>query len=289
METIIQKLKDGRNLAYAEYGDINGIPVFYAHGGPGSHLEGQFFHEAAIKYGFRFIATDRPGMGNSTYLENRTLLDYPSDISELADTLDIDKFGVMGWSAGGAHTTVCGYAIPERLIFNFSFAGYTNFAELPEAEKYLKSKMDQISVGLSKTHPKLFKMFFDLMGFSEKHLPKSYFKALMKEVTETDQEIAKNEEFHKLFMEDQTEAFKQGSKGVTTDAAVHYVDWGFRLKDIPIKLNVFHGTDDTMVPFEYGKHIAKNVPNCILHTIKGEGHLFPYKHLDEIFDLAKRK
>ena len=82
------------------------------------------------------------------------MLDYPSDISELADALDIDKLGVMGWSAGGAHTTVCGNAIPERLLFNFSFAGYTNFAELPKAEKYLKSKMDQISVGLSKTHPK---------------------------------------------------------------------------------------------------------------------------------------
>ena len=289
MATKIQKLKDGRNLAYAEYGDFNGKPVFYAHGGPGSHLEGKLFHNAAKKYGFRFIATDRPGMGDSTYLKNRTLLDYPSDISELADVLGINKFGVMGWSAGGAHTTVCGYAIPERLLFNFSFAGYTNFAELPEAEKYLKSKMDQISVGLSKTHPKLFKMFFDIMGFSEKHMPKSYFKALMKEVTKTDQKIAKDEKFHQLFMEDQAEAFKQGSKGVTTDAAVHYVDWGFRLKDIPVKLNVFHGTNDTMVPFEYGKNIAENVPNCNLHAIKGEGHLFPYKHLNEIFNLAKQE
>ena len=100
MKTKIQKLKDGRNLAYAEYGNVKGIPVFYAHGGPGSSREGQFFHEVAIKYGFWFIATDRPGMGDSTYLENRTLLDYPRDISELADALDIDKFGVMGWSAG---------------------------------------------------------------------------------------------------------------------------------------------------------------------------------------------
>ncbi|MEA1990775.1 MAG: hypothetical protein U9N58_01055 [Thermodesulfobacteriota bacterium] len=90
-------------------------------------------------------------------------------------------------------------------------------------------------------------------------------------------------------MEDQTEAFKQGSKGVTTDAAVHYVDWGFRLKAIPIKLNVFHGTEDTMVPFKYDKHIAENVSNCTLHTIIGEGHLFPYKHLDKIFDLAKKE
>ena len=53
--------------------------------------------------------------------------------------------------------------------------------------------MDQISVGLSKTHPKLFKMVFDLMGFSEKHMPKAYFKALMKEVGETDQKIAEDD------------------------------------------------------------------------------------------------
>ena len=71
-----------------------------------------------------------------------------------------------------------------------------------------------------------------------------------KEVTETDREITKEKTFHELFMEDQTEAFKQGGKGVTTDAAVHYEDWGFMLKDIPVKLNVFHGTKDTMVPFE---------------------------------------
>ena len=45
------------------------------------------------------------------------------------------------------------------------------------------------------------------MGFSAKYMSKSYFKALMKEVTETDQKIAKDEKYHKLFMEVQTEAF----------------------------------------------------------------------------------
>jgi pimeloyl-ACP methyl ester carboxylesterase len=136
-----------------EFGDPAGRPVFYAHGGPGSHVEGKLFHEVALCRKYRFIATDRPGMGESTYLADRKLLDYPRDIAELADALGIDKFGVMGWSGGGAHTTVCAYAIPERLLFNLTFAGYTNFAEMPGAEKYLESKMDQVAVGLSKKHP----------------------------------------------------------------------------------------------------------------------------------------
>ena len=53
-------LKDGRILAYKEYGQAGGHPVFYAHGGPGSRLEGAIFDEKAAEYGFRLIATDRP-------------------------------------------------------------------------------------------------------------------------------------------------------------------------------------------------------------------------------------
>jgi len=286
METKHHVLKDGRTLAYMEFGYPAGRPVFYAHGGPGSRLEGRLFHEEALRRKYRVIATDRPGMGESTYLLNRKLLDYPRDVAELADALGIGKFGVMGWSGGGAHTTVCGYAIPERLLFNMSFAGYTNFAEMPGAEEYLESKLDQMSVGLSRKHPRLFKIFFDLMNAGEKFMPDLTYKAFMKELCESDRKIASEEEFRKIFMESQAEAFRQGSRGVTSDAAVHYVDWGFRLEEISFKLHVFHGTDDHLVPLEFGRHIRKNVARCELHILKGEGHLFPHKYMTLIFDTA---
>jgi len=286
METKHHSLKDGRTLSYMEFGDPAGDPVFYAHGGPGSRLEGKLFHKEASRRKYRFIATDRPGMGESTYLSNRRLLDYPRDIAELADALGIDRFGVMGWSGGGAHTTVCGYAIPERLLFNLSFAGYTNFVELPNAEKYLESKLDQISVGLSRKHPRLFKMFFDLMYVSEKFMPELTYNSFMKQLCASDRKIAAEVYFRKVFTESQAEAFRQDCQGVTTDAAVHYVDWGFRLEEISFKLHVFHGTEDHLVPFEFGRHIGENVPCCELHGLEGEGHLFPYRYMTLIFDTA---
>jgi pimeloyl-ACP methyl ester carboxylesterase len=286
METKYYSLRDGRTLSYIEFGDPTGHPIFYAHGGPGSRLEGKLFHEEALCRNYRFIATDRPGMGESTYLPNRKLLDYPKDITELADALGIDKFGVMGWSGGGAHTTVCGYAIPKRLLFNISFAGYTNFAQMPGAEEYLESKMDQVSVGLSKKHPRLFKIFFDILSVSEKLFPESTYKAVMKTLCESDQKIAAEQDFKDVFIESQVEAFRQGSQGVTSDAAVHYVDWGFKLEEILFNLHVFHGTEDHLVPLEFGQHVSKIVPNCELHIMKGEGHLFPYKYMTLIFDTA---
>ena len=101
MKTKMFVLKDGRNLAYEEFGDPEGVPVFHAHGGPGSRLEGEWFHETAVQKGFRIIATDRPGFGESSYMPDRKHGDYARGIAELADALDIVKFGVTGWSGGG--------------------------------------------------------------------------------------------------------------------------------------------------------------------------------------------
>ena len=277
-------LQDGRTLAYNEYGDPNGIPIFHAHGGPGSRLEGQTFHEIAQERHYRIISTDRPGMGESTYLEGRRLLDYPQDILQLADHFGIERFGVTGWSGGGAHTTVCAYAIPERLIFNMSFAGYTSFIEMPGAEHYLKSPLDRMSVGLSKEHPRLFKLFFDLMGLSEKHMPESYFKSMLKTMGDADTEIASAPGFKELFLAEEHEAFRQGSLGVTTDAAVHYVDWGFQLSEITFPIHVFHGTDDQLVPVDYAHHLTEHVPESTLHILEGAGHLFPFREQELIFD-----
>ena len=79
----------------------------------------------------------------------------------------------------------------------------------------------------------------------------------------------------------------QGGQGVTVDALVHYVDWGFRLNEIPGPVHVFHGTEDRHVPVAYAHHLAENIPHCQLHLLEGEGHLFPATHQDLIFETAR--
>ncbi len=291
METKHFLLIDGRTIAYIDAGDPNGTPVIYAHGGPGSRLEAAWLRDAAQRKGFRFITTDRPGFGESTYLENRLLLDYPRDIAELADCLGIEKFGVMGWSGGGIHTTICAQAIPERLLFNFSFAGYTNWGQMPDAPSYLRSsnKLDKMATQLSREYPKLFRFFFEMMSLSDKLMPEKTVDAIVAELNDTDKAIAASPEFRRILVADQHEAFKQGSKGPTRDAYLHLRDWGIKLEDIAFPINVFHGTDDYLVPIEYAYHLKEHVPDCRLHIWEGEGHLAPNDHLDEIFDLARRE
>jgi pimeloyl-ACP methyl ester carboxylesterase len=226
-------------------------------------------------------------MGRSTYQPERAILDYPVDITELADALGIAKFGVLGWSSGGAHTTVCGYALAERLTFCLPLCGYTNFAELPGAAGMLNTWMDRLSVGLSSKAPWLFRLFFDLMAVSVKYFPEAYYKEVARAVSKSDRAIMAEPDFKAHFIADQKEAMVQGGLGVTLDAKVHYAEWGFRLRQIPVKVHIFHGTEDTMVPVAFARHLAENIPDCELHLLQGQGHLFPVDHQDFIFEIAK--
>jgi pimeloyl-ACP methyl ester carboxylesterase len=108
-------LRDGRNLAYAEYGRRRGSPAFYFHGTPGGLLEGRLLDEAARLQDVRLIAVDRPGYGSSDFKKDRRITDWPGDVADLADALEIDRFGVVGLSGGGPHVQACAAAMPERV------------------------------------------------------------------------------------------------------------------------------------------------------------------------------
>jgi len=111
------KLKDGRMLGYAEYGAPEGKPVFYFHGFPGSRLDWPFSDadDSATQLNARIIAVDRPGMGLSDFKRGREIRDWPDDVAEVSDMLQLDRFAVLGISGGGPYAASCAYKIPERL------------------------------------------------------------------------------------------------------------------------------------------------------------------------------
>src|SRR5689334_6768677 len=114
-DALMLRLRDGRRLAYNEWGDPRGKPVLYFHGLHSSRLalyrDADFF----AAHGIRFITTDRPGVGQSDPQPHRTLLDWPADVIQLADALGLDRFAILAITGGGPYALACAYAIPARL------------------------------------------------------------------------------------------------------------------------------------------------------------------------------
>ena len=93
---------DQHQLWVAEYGNKNGLPVVFLHGGPGSgceHYHARFFDPER----YRIILFDQRGAGRSTphaSLEANTTQDLIADIERLRDHLSIDQWVVFGGSWG---------------------------------------------------------------------------------------------------------------------------------------------------------------------------------------------
>ena len=83
----IIKLSGNRTVAISEYGVATGAPVFFFHGWPSSRTMAQLTDAAARELGLRIISPDRPGIRDSTFHPERTLLDWPPLLAELADKL----------------------------------------------------------------------------------------------------------------------------------------------------------------------------------------------------------
>src|SRR5262249_28121694 len=64
-------LRDGRTLAWCEYGVPDGRPVLQFQGTPGSRFSRYAHEESYVRLGARVIVFDRPGYGASTRLPGR--------------------------------------------------------------------------------------------------------------------------------------------------------------------------------------------------------------------------
>ena len=108
-------LRDRRRLGFAEFGDQQGRPLFYFHGFPGSRLEARLADRISRDLHVRFIAIDRPGYGLSSFKAGRSFLDLADDVCDLADTLEIGRFSILGVSGGGPYAAACARKIPVYL------------------------------------------------------------------------------------------------------------------------------------------------------------------------------
>ena len=275
------KLKDGRKLGYIDIGKSDGKPLFHFNGFPGSRLEVTILADRAIKKNIRVIGIDRPGMGLSDFKKNRTLLDWPDDVVELADALGIDKFAIEGISGGGPYVAACAYKIPERL----TSCGIISGAASKDLE--IEKKMRIFSV--IRIFPWLFKLMIWLQSRGMRNLEKAEkkMKESAKKFPEADRKIFDDPQILSLFVKETAEAFRQGSKGVYYEGKIYARSWGFNLEDISPKLTVYiwHGEADQIVPVAMGRGMCKLIPNCEGKFYPGEGHYSTiFKYYKEIID-----
>lgn len=272
------QLPDGRQIGFQGYGDREGSPVFFFHGWIGSRLDFAPNDAVARELGVRVISVDRPGCGSSDFQEHRRLLDWPDDVSVLADALGLDKFAVCGHSFGGPYVAACAYQLPGRITSAAIVAGISPLS-FKGATRGMPGFV-RLALWLGGSVPVLTRPYVALMGRMVKN-PDSIAKGIGSLLPDDELALLDTPRFDGFF-DNFGEMVKNGSQGAYWDARTFLGEWEFECEDIEIPVSLFYGTVDQNVPIQMGEYYRDEIPNSEATFYEGEGHFIMYSHADEI-------
>jgi len=282
-------LRDGRRLAYAEYGPKDGFPVLHFHPLPGSRLLSHVDIEEITKNtGVRLIIVDRPGIGLSSPAVNRELLDWADDISQLIKHLNIEKFSVSGHSAGGPHALAVAYKLPEK-VHRVAIIGGVIFPTcFGESEDSLEWKdvlnlrpLNKMTGYLGMYYPKVLYALTKVIAGSGMLVNVNASIDAIAEIP-GEAEIFKDQRWRDLFYHVSADCVQQGPY-MLDELILIPKNWKFHINQIEVPVDVWHGSNDELTSLTMAKYTAKQVPGAQLHIIDGEGHYSLWAfHLTEI-------
>jgi pimeloyl-ACP methyl ester carboxylesterase len=278
-------LRDGRTLAWHEWGVLDGIPVLRLQGTPGSRFARYPKPELWERLGVRVIMADRPGFGASTRLPGRGLVAVADDLVELLDHLNLDRVPVIGISGGGPHVLALGARHPERISAATVAAGT---APLIEAEIPLL-------IGINAEAERRTRdggwdaLYLLLQEIREKVLadPLAGFRAAHRDAPPEDQAVMNDPAFPQALEQNQTESLRPGAEG-WCDECFAMDDWDIAPEAVRVHVVWYHSRQDAHMPLPAARRVVDRLPSVELRLWDG-GHLETFHREEEMMcDLLAR-
>jgi pimeloyl-ACP methyl ester carboxylesterase len=275
----VHRLADGRAMGYAEFGATDGRPLVFCHGFASSRLAGSLLDAEAAALGLRVIAPDRPGHGLSDFKRRGRVAAWTTDVASLAEVLGIDRFAVLGFSAGGAYAAACAALLGDRV----TVAGIASGWAPPQAPKTKPAPRLPFVPALGR-HVRLLRRFaLARVAKAVANDGVTFLDKVSKATPPADRTIVADATLRQLLADDLREAFRQGARGPARDARAVNRRWGFRLEDIRIPVWLWHGQEDRNVPPALARYVSERIPGSRTTLYRADGHLSTLvSHVSEI-------
>jgi pimeloyl-ACP methyl ester carboxylesterase len=278
------EIAPGRTLGFAEFGDPQGRPLLWFHGTPGGRrqLPPDAPGEARARR-LRIIGVERPGTGRSTPARYRCVRDAAGDIARLADVLALDRFGVIGLSGGGPYALACAHDLPDRVVVAVVLGGVAPLcgpgAVHPWRWSWLRLlapamdlARDPVALALQAAVRALLPVGYQAIDLYARLAPRA------------DRPVLRDPLFRTMFVEDLSNAAREGLRAPVHDVALFARPWGFSLGDIRVPVRFWQGEADGIVPPNHCAHQASLIPDARLVLTPGEGHFAGFQNVRTVLD-----
>jgi pimeloyl-ACP methyl ester carboxylesterase len=275
-------ISGGGRLAYEQYGDPTGTPVFFCHGWPSSRTMAQLTDAAARELRVRIISPDRPGISQSTLQPDRKLIDWPPVLQQLAEHLGIDQFRMLAISGGAPYAYVTAWAMPERVRAIAIVSGAPPIVDFSDHSGLLR--LYRWMLALYRTQPRLLQQLFRLARpIASMPQPIRFRPLILKLLRPCDAAALRDDFAFEACFESARRGWRGSSEGMLIDARVYAEPWGFKLEDVDLPVRLWHGKEDRAFAFRVAEEVARRLPNCAARYVEHEGHYsLPIRHIHEI-------
>jgi pimeloyl-ACP methyl ester carboxylesterase len=279
-DTRLVVLPDGRRIECAIYGDPAGFPVLYCHGGLSAPVDIAFADDEARARHVRLVAPARPGIASSDRCRDRRVADWASDVSAVVATLGIERFSVLGWSAGGPFALAVTAGLAPLVAHTATVGGMAPL-EAPLSARQLGLRLDQVLFPLAARSRSLASVLVRASTLAPAGAERSLLlRTLPPEDRAVVEKMTPAEAAAGL-----RDATRHGAGGVADDYAVLAAGWGFELADVGGPVTVFQGAGDTLLPLSHAEALAAQLPSGRLEVVQGAGHFLLHSHLVRVLDV----
>ncbi|HUG30238.1 MAG TPA: alpha/beta hydrolase [Candidatus Limnocylindria bacterium] len=267
-------LRDGRAVAYAEWGDLGGRPVVLFHGSPGSRLlcpDG----DATAALGVRLITVDRPGYGRSDPDPDHSLQTWADDYAEFQALLGLPPCPVVGWSGGGPYALACAVRTPALVTSIGLAASRGPLDDLPDGW----SAKDRSLAELLRRDPAaaLEAITNSCQWYADD--PASMFADGW---GGPDDALLSQSNVRQTMIESEVEGARQGLIGLVADQIAKFEPWGFSIGDVSQGVRVWVGGADDPRVHNAAEYFIATIPRATLVTYEDSGHLLTIPHWAEM-------
>lgn len=278
------ELPDGTWIGYAEAGHAEGNPVLFLPGTPGSRLATTWppAHDFCQDLGIRLIGLDYPGLGLSTF-RHFSVAAYPGLVGRFVDALGLQRFALVGYSAGGKYACACAWRLSDRVTRVVLLSSPAS-PDLPGV-RATWSKDYGFWNAVADRAPWLIRAIEAKFArdFRNGRIPKQMLSVI--EGSDADKAVAAREDFRRFFIRQSAEGYRQGVRGLAHDWTLEARSWGVPLDRISAPVQLWHGEEDSVQPPEQARILAKILPHAAVNLVPQQGHLIVVS--DHLMDVLR--
>jgi pimeloyl-ACP methyl ester carboxylesterase len=276
------KLRDGRRLAYAEYGDLQGDPVLMIQPTT-TPTQPEPVRKAMAQCGLHVIAPYRPGSGLT---DNRSPKDGPKalaeDYLELLDALEIKTCTLVGHCSGGLYALAAAQRFGDRarrtvlLDTGAPFSSVAELFKLPSAPRRTFLPARLFPQALIAPH-RMVAADFNKDDAGERRTVEYFFEGSPAEL----ERVRSRSYFYDVTRDNIAYSFENVPR-LVEDVCRWVSNWERLVQETQVSVHFVHGSDNTIFLMEKLEAFVRNYDHTTLTKVEGEGQLLLYSAPDRV-------